>query len=240
MSVAAKTLTTLAGPTLGVSAALDQTATLQTTDRSRRANRILPRLLWSAAAFVFAVAAMLTWGGDLLISDDPINSRVDAALVLQGSVAGEQARVAGAVSLLRQGKTDSIILSVPKESYWGQPVAPIARDYIQKRYGIAVAARTEFCEITGVDSTEEEAEALSQCANESGWKSLAVVTSNYHSRRAGIIWRRILRRQHSPILPRIHAVPDPEFHPAGWWHDRRSAKTWILEFTKLIWTLAGR
>lgn len=197
-------------------------------------------LLWSLAFLAILAGALLRCGGDLLVTNDPINSCVDAAVVLQGSVIGEQARVAGAVRLLQQAKTKLVVLSVPKESYWGQPVAPIAHDYIEKLYGPTVAEHIEFCEINAVDSTKEESEALAQCIDDRGWKSVAIVTSNYHSRRAGMIWRTTLRRLDSHVLLYIQAVPDPEFHPAAWWYDRRSAKTWLLEFTKLIWSMAGR
>jgi len=90
-----------------------------------------------------------------------------------------------------------------------------------------------------VDSTEEEARVLLECINERNWHTVAVVTSDYHTRRAGMIWRKVLKRQQSSVDLRLHAVPDPEFHASGWWRERRSAKTWLFELTKLLWTLGG-
>jgi hypothetical protein len=52
-----------------------------------------------------------------------------------------------------------------------------------------------------------------------------------------MIWKKTLRQQHLPVQLWVYGVSDPEFHPTGWWHDRRSAKTWLLESTKLLWTL---
>ena len=57
------------------------------------------RFLLTAAVIVLC---LLRWGGDLLISTDPLPARVDAAIVLQGSITGERARLAGAMSLLQQ------------------------------------------------------------------------------------------------------------------------------------------
>jgi hypothetical protein len=202
---------------------------------------ILRLVLWSTLALAILVAALLRWGGYLLISDAPLPLHVDGSVVLQGSVLGEKARVAGAVHLVQQGITAQILLSVPRESYWGQPVAPIAYAYNEKVYGREVASHIVFCETDGdVDSTEQESKALFDCIQARGWHSIAVVTSDYHTRRAGIIWRKMLREQHSSIQLWIHAVTDPEFHASAWWRERRPAKNWILESTKLLWTLAGR
>ena len=196
--------------------------------------------LWIVFVAVALLAGLLRWGGYLLISDDPLPSQVDAAVVLQGSVLGQRARVAGAVRVLREGKTSRILVSVPRESYWGQSVTPIAYADIKNKYGEDTASHIDFCEIDDVDSTEEEAAALGKCIDERGLHSIAVVTSDYHTRRTGIIWRRMLRKRHSSVHLWVHAVPDPEFHPSQWWRERRSAKTWLMESTKLLWTLAER
>lgn len=195
--------------------------------------------LWTFTVAAGIIASLLRWGGYLLISDDPLPPHVESAVVLQGSVPGQRARVAGAVNLLRDGTTSRILISVPKESYWGQAVAPTALADIKKTYGEETASRVDFCEIGDVDSTEEEAAALAPCIDERALQSIAVVTSDYHTRRAGIVWRRVFRQRHSSVHLWIHAVPDPEFHASRWWRERRSAKTWLLESTKLLSVLAG-
>ncbi len=199
-----------------------------------RAQYALLPLLGATLAIFFS----LRWGGELLISSQPLPPAVDAAAILQGSILGEKARVAGAVRLWQQGTAKRILLSVPAESYWGRPVAPTAYAYIEKTYGRAAADSVDFC-TTGpdVDSTEQEAGVLVACIREHGWNSVAVVTSDYHTRRAGIIWRRTLSRQASSVQLWVYGVSDPEFHARGWWRDRRSSKTWLMESTKLLWTV---
>ena len=195
------------------------------------------RWLWLILVFPLAIVAVLRWGALLLISRDPLPAQVDAAIVLQGSIAGEIARIRGAMELLKQGRTERIALSVPKESYWGEAGAPAARHYLEKNYGSDLASRVDFCETgPGVNSTEQEAAALSPCIHEHAWKTIAIVTSNYHSRRAGIIWRKMLPKQEPLVQLWIEGVPDPEFRPRGWWRERLSAKTWYMESTKLVWT----
>jgi uncharacterized SAM-binding protein YcdF (DUF218 family) len=208
-------------------------------DQPPRKRKALPYTLWTPIAILLMILSLLRWSGYLLIADDPLPRQVDGAVVLQGSVPGEQARVAGAVRLLANETTQKILLSIPKESYWGQAVAPIALADVQRRYGSAVAGHIEFCEMDGVDSTEEEARALVGCIRERQWRSVAVVTSDYHTRRAGIIWRRVLGK-HPSFRIFVHAVPDPEFHAAGWWQERRWAKTCFFESLKLASTLVRR
>ena len=201
-----------------------------------------PRLFCTLCLTALAIAlGLLRWGGYGLIANDPLPAHLDGLVILQGSVLGEKARIAGAAQLLQQGVADRMFVSVPKESYWGQAVSPIAFRYIEKKYGGEIASRTDFCE-TGpdVNSTETEATELMGCIQQHGLNTVAVVTSDYHSLRARIIWRRTLRRQHSSIRLWIRGVVDPEFHAAGWWRDRLSAKTWLGESTKLLWTLVVR
>jgi len=205
------------------------------------AGRILRLVLGSALALAVMVAALMRWGGYLLISNEPLPSHLDVAVVLQGSILGEKARVAGAVRLVQQGITDKILVSVPRESYWGQAVAPIAYAYNEKLYGQEMISHFVFYETDDdVDSTEEESKVLFNAIQAHGWHSIAVVTSDYHTRRAGIVWRQMLREKHSSVQVWIHGVPDPEFRASAWWRDRRSAKYWFLECTKLLWTLVER
>ncbi len=190
--------------------------------------------LWILLAAVIVISGVLCWGGRLLISDDPLPQHAAGAVVLQGSLLGERARLAGAVVLLQQGKTDRVLLSVPRESYWGQPISPMVETFIASTYGEEVANRVEFCEsAVDIDSTADEAKALAECIRERGWRSVVLVTSEYHTRRAGIIWRKTVRQLHLDVLLSVHGVADPEFRSAGWWYERRSAKTWLFEFTKL-------
>ena len=201
--------------------------------------RRLRRAGWLILFAVIVGAGVARWGGLLVISEDVLPGRVDAGVVLQGSILGEMARVGEAMELARRGTIDRVVLSVPKQSYWGQPIPPAARQYIENRYGSELAARVDFCE-TGpeINSTQQEAIALSLCIRAHGWHTVTIVTSDYHTRRAGIIWRRVLRQNRFTNQLFVHGVGDSEFRARGWWRDRLSAKTWFMESTKLIWTCA--
>jgi uncharacterized SAM-binding protein YcdF (DUF218 family) len=193
-------------------------------------------MLWAFVAAVAIVISLLRWGGYLLIASDPLPPHVDAAVVLQGSITGEIARIAGAMRLLQQGGASRVLLSVPEQSYWGEPIAPMARRYLERNYGADLASRVDFCQ-TGpdVNSTEDEARTLGRCIQEHGWQNVAIVTSDYHTRRAGMVWRKILPKEYPTARLWMFGVPDPEFQAHGWWCKRIYAKTWFMESLKLVW-----
>lgn len=197
-------------------------------------------VLFRLSAFTLvAVLCFLVWGSNLLIASDPLPDHVDGAVALQGSMAAEKARLSGAIDLLLRGTAAGVLLSVPRESYWGQPTVPVAQSYIERIYGGGVAARVKFCQ-TGpeVDSTAQEAEAIGMCLQEAQWHTVLVVTSNYHTRRAGMIWRRMIGKQYPGIRVWIDGVADPDFQQP-WWRSRRSAKIWLMESLKVVVTLFG-
>ena len=188
---------------------------------------------WLLVIAIVIITSLLLGGRKLLVSSDPLPARVDAAVVLQGSITGEKVRIAGAMNLLQQGIADRVLLSVPQESYWGESIPPVAQGYLEKNYGPALSARVDFCETdASVDSTEAEARVLNHCIAEHPWHSIVVVTSDYHTRRAGMLWRRVVGDDPKLHIT-VHGVSDPEFQQP-WWRHRKSAKTWVTEFSKLI------
>lgn len=196
-------------------------------------------LRWLFVVFLLIAITLLLGGSNLLISKDPIPSHVDAVVVLQGSILGEQARLAGAIDLLKRGVADRLLLNIPKEGYWGQSLPPVVRAYVERNYGTDLAARIDFCEMgPEVNSTAQEAEAAIACIKEHHWGAITVVTSDYHTRRAGILWRKAVKKNDPSVQLTIAGVEDPEF-VQPWWRHRLSAKTWLEEFAKLITTLVG-
>lgn len=193
---------------------------------------------WLLAVAIVIAVCLLRWGGDLLISSDPEPQHVDAAIVLQGSIAAEKVRIAGAINLLQRGIADRALVSVPRESYWGEPIPPAARSYLERTYGNNLAARVDFCETSAdVDSTIQEAQALGPCIQEHHWQSVVIVTSDYHTRRASMLWKR-MNRSNPKIHIWVEGVADPEFQEP-WWRRRQSAKIWLLETSKLLWSALG-
>lgn len=81
-----------------------------------------------------------------------------------------------------------------------------------------------------VDSTEDEANRIKLFVEARKVKSLILVTSKYHSRRAAMIFRDVLGPEVKVIsLPSSY---DP-FDPDTWWTSRPQAKRVVLEYQKL-------
>lgn len=183
-----------------------------------------------AAAFI----ALLRFGGYALVHTDPLPKHADVALVLDGGEIGLRARTAEGVRLLQQGIVGYLLLSLPPKSYWGKSVPVEAFGYFKSRFGNQVASHIAFC-VSDADSTIEEAGVVRQCLESAGWRKVIVVTSNYHTRRAGNIWRAALAGSQPASQLWVHGVQDGSFEPRGWWLNRKYAKTWLFEASKLAW-----
>lgn len=184
---------------------------------------------------VVGVALLLRFGGYILFSPTSLPSHAQVAVVLQGSEVGEAARRDRAFQLLQDNTVQHVLLSVPQAQYLSVPIPELLRNFVLKTYGPELAKRAVYCEQHDVFSTIDEALALQKCIKDQGWTSIIVVTSTYHTRRAGMIWRTAQSKSHVPFEFGVDAAYDPDFDVRGWWRRRRSAKTWLLETTKLGW-----
>jgi vancomycin permeability regulator SanA len=89
-------------------------------------------------------------------------------------------------------------------------------------------------------NTREEAQALAQQALERKWRSVIVVTSNYHTRRARYIFLHVFPSQ---TLVRVSGSHDGDFDPEHWWQARNSLKEFTREFAGMLvamWELRGQ
>ena len=90
------------------------------------------------------------------------------------------------------------------------------------------------------DDTREEAEALRALVAQRGWRRILVVTSNYHTRRARLIFNRVMP---SDVTVRLAAARDSEYDPTVWWEHRLSIKLFFRETLGYVvawWELRSR
>jgi uncharacterized SAM-binding protein YcdF (DUF218 family) len=156
--------------------------------------------------------------------------KADAALVLAGDGRGNRIRTAA--ELVRSGYVPKVIVSGPM-SWYGVNEADLAiRFVISKGYP---SDWFEPLKIRAL-STEEEAREVGRELERRGIRRLLIVTSDFHTARAGKIFRRAV-----PPTIEIHTIasPDKYFTPHGWWHTREGWKTWFYESTKTIAGMAG-
>ena len=89
------------------------------------------------------------------------------------------------------------------------------------------------------ESTIEEAAAVVKLAADRRWKSVVIVTSNYHTRRVRYIYGKIAPKQ---VSVSVASARDGEFDPERWWERRKSTKLFareILGLAEAIWELHG-
>jgi uncharacterized SAM-binding protein YcdF (DUF218 family) len=94
--------------------------------------------------------------------------------------------------------------------------------------------------VQDADSTLEEARALTRLVKEKKWRKVIVVTSNYHTRRARYIFRRVFP-QGVEVL--VASARDGDFDPEHWWEKRKSVKELTREIAGMavtMWELSGK
>jgi uncharacterized SAM-binding protein YcdF (DUF218 family) len=81
------------------------------------------------------------------------------------------------------------------------------------------------------DNTREEAKALAQVAKQKKWRSVIVVTSNYHTRRARYIFSHVFPKD---VKIRVTGASDGDFDPERWWEKRISVKELAREMAGML------
>ena len=193
----------------------------------RLARRLLLSVLLLAAAYGSRGWWLPSLGNFLIQADDPV--KADMIVVLGGDWYGNRVLKGG--ELVRQGYAPKALVSGPPHHY-GVPECDLA---------IALARRHGYPEEyferypLEANSTVEEAGALAQSLRARGARRILVVTSDYHTRRAGRIWR-----EAAPYLDiRMVASKDKHFHAESWWTSREGQKIWLMEWAKVLTSLFG-
>jgi uncharacterized SAM-binding protein YcdF (DUF218 family) len=184
---------------------------------------------------LFAVLLALAYGNPWTVrhyvAADSLR-KVDAIVPLRGSPTEERIRLDHAADLIRQGYAPLLVPSVAGTPYYGQPMANIVEAYLESKK--FPQQQVKLCENTA-DSTMEEAAAMLPCLQEAGARAIFVVTSEYHSRRARMIFRKTFRG--SGIAVFVHPVYNEDYWSPYWWQRRRWAKTFLIE--TLAWVGNG-
>jgi uncharacterized SAM-binding protein YcdF (DUF218 family) len=83
------------------------------------------------------------------------------------------------------------------------------------------------------ESTVAEARKLMPYLKLRRMQRLLVVTSNFHTRRTRMLFRRVFRETGIRVLVQA-TPPDNYFNPRDWWTRRRDIKTLLWEYQKLL------
>ncbi len=176
---------------------------------------------------VLAVLGVLGFrhAGSFLVVNAP--EHADVIVVLGGG--NNDLRYWNGVRLMNEGWAPRLVLDVfAKGQTFGNMDIDLARDFIQR----TTPGQSSICPLI-LNSTFGEAKHLATCLQGTGVKSILVVTSEYHTRRALAILQKRLPQYHVSI----YAAPDPYFFGQKWWQTREWAKTTLAEWQRYIWWL---
>jgi len=185
-------------------------------------------------ALVLALAAVahawwLTALGRLLVHDDG-PARADIAVVLAGDYYGN--RVVRAAELVKQGYVPQVLVSGPNMFYGLCECDPEIAFAVKRGYPESWFIRAP----NEAHSTHQEAAAIVADLRRRGVHRFLLVTSDFHTARAG----RIFARAAAPDLQmRVVAAPDRYFRADGWWRNREGQKTFLMEWMKTVATAVG-
>jgi hypothetical protein len=177
----------------------------------------------SFLVLVLIVAALARRAAHFLVVDAPEKS--DAIVALAGETSLRPAR---AVELLRQGVAPRVFLDAEtREVVYGQRLTDIAQKYVSS---LPEANRVSVCPIIGF-STFAEADDVSHCLESVSAHRVLIVTSEFHTRRALMIFRHRLPQYQFSVA----AARDPASFGDAWWTRREWAKTTLDEWMKTLW-----
>jgi len=161
--------------------------------------------------------------GSFLVVEAPRPS--DVILVLAGETDRRPER---ALQLLAQGYGRRVVLDVPTNlKLYEFTQIQLAQKYVED---LPQRASISVCPIDGL-STKDESKDAQKCLAREGGKSVLIVTSDYHTRRALSVFRREVPGQQYSVA----AARDGEQFGATWWTHRQWAKTLVDEWLRLIW-----
>lgn len=181
----------------------------------------LPILLFLAVLIIVVVAG--SQAARFLVVNEPEKS--DAIVALAGDT---NVRPVRALELLRQGIAPHVFLDAETRNHiYDTRLVDIAQNYVNR---LPEADRVSVCPIFG-SSTFAEADDVSRCLRPLGVHRVLIVTSDYHTRRALMIFRRRLPQYQFSVA----GASDPEEFGEAWWTKREWAKVTFDEWSKTIW-----
>ncbi len=161
------------------------------------------------------------------LDDSGPPEKADAVFVLAGDESGN--RILKGAELVRQGYAPRVVISGPQGVY-GYYECDLAIAFAEKA-GYPAGYFVRFP--NQALSTRDEALAAAAELRSLGAHRILLVTSLYHTRRAGKDFRAA-----APDLTYILiAAPDKYFTPDGWWKNREARKTFLIEWLKTGATL---
>lgn len=195
-------------------------------DRGRWKLVVLALVCVFAVAF-FARTVWFRWMGEMLVETQP-PFQADMISVIGGDWFGN--RILKAAQLVKQGYAPQILVSGSGYLY-GQYECDAAVDFaVRHGYDAKYFVKLRYPAL----STLDEARAVIPELRRRHVRKYMLVTSEFHTERAGRIFRSV-----GPELE-LHVLAAPDtLHWDNWWLDREGRKTFLMEWTKSLTSRVG-
>ncbi len=185
------------------------------------------RLFWGVLCAFSAILLLspfwLRYPGSVLENSAPPRP-ADAAFVLAGDGYGDRMRTGA--ELVRRGLVPKVYVSGP-EGFYGLHEDDLAIAWAVKQ---GYPASWFIPLPTKATSTRQEVAMALPRLRRDGVRSLLVVTSDYHTGRAGRVWREVAPDLNITMV----SAPDTLFELRNWWRTREGQKAVFFEWTKVI------
>jgi uncharacterized SAM-binding protein YcdF (DUF218 family) len=168
---------------------------------------------------------LLRFAGESLVVEDPLE-KSDAIIILSDDNFYAD-RATRAAELFRQKLAPVVVASGIRLRPNAGIAELMAHDLIER--GVPREDILPFPQ--DADNTREEAQFLQKLVQEKKWKSVIVVTSNYHTRRAKYILGKIFANS---ATVRMAAARDADYDPQHWWEHRKSVKRYVQEIVGYV------
>jgi uncharacterized SAM-binding protein YcdF (DUF218 family) len=205
-------------------------------DEASRYYRVPRRLVRVGCFAAFAVLFALVVGlgfwlsalSDFLVVPEQLPARADAIVVLGGG-GTHGARESQAAELYRAGLAPVVVTTGGPVA--GEREATYAEWSIQRLVRRGVPRESVLATYVG-ESTRTDALGARRLAEERGWRTVVVVTDDWHSRRAKLVFDQVFGS--SPVAYSFSPARGPRFDARGWWLDETSALLVVSEYVKII------
>jgi len=188
----------------------------------------LTLLVLAVLIFFLAPHALRATGDFLIENQTPV--KADAVVILAGDWTGD--RLLKGAELVKNGYAPIALVSGPLNIY-GVIESDLAITYgVSKGYPRASFAAVQ----SSAFSTRDESWVFYDELKRRGIHHILLVTSNFHTHRAAILFR---RRFGSEIAITTVAAPSAYFHPDRWWKEREGQKVVFYEWSKMLATPLG-
>ncbi len=174
---------------------------------------------------------LLRVAGNLPVVNEPLEKSDAILLLSDDNFRADRATLAA--QLYRAGWAPRVVASGRRLRPYAGLAEMMQHDLVER--GVPAGAVVQLAH--NAESTLGESLELKDLVAARGWHRVIVVTSNYHTRRARYIYRRIFP---ADARFRMEAARDSDYDPDHWWETRTGLKLWFREtvaFIVAMWQL---